>query len=245
MGLGISKNWAAEGAKPFCVLLALAFIVAAADAGTPTDVELPVLLARIAEQLPSAMLPCGFTERTTAEELSRKGQPTARERHTFRIERTRDAVKRERVSVDNTLNELSARIRPKADSELTDEEKERRKRSFRTPFRTEEQASYRFRLGVAKQAGQAVVFFEPVERDATRGEGFATVDLETGRILTIVSKPSEFPVFLSELDIRMAFGDTACGWQPTRIDVKGEGGFLFIRTRFRSMTTLDEYTARQ
>ena len=226
------------------MLLALTLIVAAADAGTPNDIDLPVLLARVAEQLPSATLPCGFTERTTAEELDRKGQPSARERHTFRIERTRDAVKRERVSVDNTFNELSARIRPKEDSELTDDEKERRKRSFRTPFRADEQTSYRFRLGEPKQPGQAVVFFEPVEKDTTRGEGFATVDLETARILTIVSRPSAFPVFLSELDIRMSFGSTACGWQPTRIELKGEGGFLFIRTRFRSMTTLDEYVAR-
>ncbi|MBX7117343.1 MAG: hypothetical protein K1X64_23720 [Myxococcaceae bacterium] len=228
------------------MLLALTLAVAtAADAGPSAEIDLPVLLARIAQQLPPATLPCGFTEHTTAEELDRHGQPSARERHTFRIERTHDAVERRRISVDNTFHQLSARIRPKEDSELTEEEKERRKRSFRTPFRADEQPSYHFRLGPSNPAGQVVVYFTPVEKDVTRPEGFATVDLDTGRLRTIVSKPSKFPAFLSELDIRMAFGSTACGWQPTRIELKGEGGFLFIRTRFRSTTTLDEYVARE
>lgn len=229
------------------MLLMLAVLASAPDAGAqevaPGPIELAVLLKRMAQALPPANLPCGFTERTTAEEFDKNGQATARELHTFRIERKRDgAVKRDRVSVDKQLGELNARIRPKPDSELSNEEKERRRRGFRTPFRAEDQAAYKFEWAKPPAGGQATIAFSPIEKNPERGTGVATVDVESGRILSITSKPSKFPPFLHELDIQTQFGDTACGWQPTRLYVKGSGGFLFFQTRFRSSTTLDDYT---
>ena len=55
------------------------------------------------------------------------------------------------------------------------------------------------------------IAFEPLEKDVEKGIGTAVVDLESGRLLRLTSKPSKFPIYLSQMDIRMEFADSVCG----------------------------------
>ncbi len=224
---------------------ALVAAVALLSASARAETTLDPLLKKIGEQLAAAQTvpACSMVERTTVEELDSDKKVKASEVHTYRVERSGRETKRTRLGVQKGVGALSPRLRPKPDEELSKEEKERRA-NFRTPFHLEEQAKYRFSWAQAPENGRATIAFAPHQPEPERGTGVATVDVNTGQLLTMRSKPSKFPPFLSEMDSRMGFADTPCGLLPTRFEMSGEGGLLFLRSRFRFVTVMEGHAVR-
>lgn len=206
--------------------------------------ELEPVLEKIAARLEaSAAGGCAMVEETTVEELDSARKPIAREIHTAQSRRVKGEVTRSEATVKKDLGELNSRLRPKNDSELTAEEKERRKKA-KLPFHQSEQAKFRFKWVGTPKDGLGTIGFSPVTADAERGIGFAEVNVETGALLTFNSRPSKFPAFLSQLDLKLTFADTAaCGQQLSKLEVTGEGGVLFVRTRFRSVSVFTGHQA--
>lgn len=222
--------------------LVVAALVAAAPAsaensGSP-ELALDPVLRNIADALEKVSPKCSFVENTLVEELDSKKVPTAREVHRFRVELNGGQAKRTLLDVKKELGELNSRLRPKQDSELSDKEKEQRK-NWRTPFHRAEQPKYRFQWAGTPKAGERAISFEPLKRDVEKGVGVARVDAETGQLIGYTSKPSKFPIYLSEFDTHMAFAETPCGQMLTRAEMTGEGGLLFFRARFHSITSLE------
>jgi hypothetical protein len=218
-----------------------ASLARAEDGGTQPELSLPQVLERIGKRLAARASSCSFVEKTTVEELDANQKVTAREIDTYRVERTGKDVKRTRTAVERSLGDLNPQLRPKEDSQLTPEERERR-RNFRTPFHLEEQAKFRFKWAKPAEGDRVFVAFEPLEPKFETSTGVATLDTRPDGVFTIESKPSKFPVYLSKMDSRMAYANTPCGLQLARLELTGEGGILFVRTRFHTLTVLDEHS---
>jgi hypothetical protein len=220
------------------ICLAMAAPAYPQDAGS-ARLDVSNVLKKIGDDLAEARAgTCTFVEKTTVEELDSDKKVTAREVHTYRVERSPSTLKKTLVSMKKDFGELNSRLRPKQDSELTKEEEERR-RNLKTPVHFQEQPAYRF---TSKQPG--TIAFEPLERDETKSVGLVTVDPESGRLLTLSSKPSKYPAFLSQLDVGVVYGITPCGLEATRFELSGEGGFLFVRTRFHTVTVIDGHAPK-
>lgn len=212
----------------------------AQDAGT--DI-LPEALKTFGTRLSTAhSSSCTYVEKSTVEQLDSDKKVTAREVHTYRVEQTGREVKRTFVSAEKKLGELTSRLRPKQDNELSKDELERR-RNLRSPFHMEEQAKYRFRWVQPPSKGTGLIAFEPLERDVKNTVGVATADVESHSSLLILSRPSDFPTGLSELDAKTNYANTPCGLRPIRFEVSGEGGILFLRVRFHSVTVFEGHAA--
>ncbi len=207
--------------------------------------ELDPVLVKIGARLEAGRnSSCAMVEVTTVEELDKAKKPIAREIHTAKLVRVKGEVTRGPAEVKKDLGELNSRLRPKNDSELTSEEKDRRKAKL--PFHDSEREKFRFRWVGTPKDGVGTIGFSPLTAAAERGTGFAEVNVETGALLSLTSRPSKFPAFLSELDLQLKFAETAaCGPELSRIDVTGEGGFLFLRFRFRSVSVFSEHAAVQ
>ena len=55
--------------------------------------------------------------------------------------------------------------------------------------------------------------------------------------------PSKLPALLDEFQLHMRFAQTPCGLQPVKLDMKGVGGLLFVKKRFRTSTRYLDYAA--
>jgi hypothetical protein len=198
------------------------------------DESLNEVLQRIGEQLRRAQTPqCSYTERTTVEELGGDREVKAREVPTARVSTRQGEVRRTFLPAVRERGQLDERLRPKRDDEISGRERAQR---MRTPFHLEEQSKYRFAWTPSRDG----ISFEPRQPALERGVGVG--HLRDGALHRIVSRPSSYPVFLRELNLRTELTETACGLQPTRFEFTGEGGLLFVRKRFHSLTVSEGHS---
>jgi len=119
------------------------------------------------------------------------------------------------------------------------------KRTEISPFSAHLQRQYAFKsLGPEKSDASLLrIHFEPkgtYTEDLLIGE--AVVDPHSGEVVRISSRPSDYPSNLDRLSIDVQYEQkTVLGRALSRISREGEGGFLFIKNRFRDTTTYSEY----
>lgn len=72
--------------------------------------------------------------------------------------------------------------------------------------------------------------------------GDATVDPETGDVLSLSLRPSRNPTFVQSLSIEASLDAvTPAGRAMSRLTIKGVAGALFFKERFRVVTTFADY----
>jgi len=119
------------------------------------------------------------------------------------------------------------------------------KRSEISPFAANVQQQYAFKvLGAEKSDASLMrIHFEPkgtYTEDLLIGE--AVVDPRAGEVVRINSRPSDYPSNLDRVNTDIQFDQkTVSGRVLSRISMEGEGGFLFIKTRFRNTITYSDY----
>ena len=119
------------------------------------------------------------------------------------------------------------------------------KRTEISPFAANVQRQYAFKsLGPEKSDASLLrIHFEPkgtYTEDLSIGE--AVVDPSAGEVVRISSRPSDYPSNLDRLSVDIQYDQkTVLGRALSRISREGEGGFLFIKNRFRDTTTYSDY----
>jgi len=119
------------------------------------------------------------------------------------------------------------------------------KRTEISPFPANVQAQYAFKsLGPEKSDASLLrIHFEPkgtYTEDLLIGE--AVVDPRAGEVVRISSRPSDYPSNLDRLNVDIQYDQkTVLGRALSRISREGEGGFLFIKNRFRDAITYSDY----
>lgn len=117
--------------------------------------------------------------------------------------------------------------------------------AVKSPFHPDQRARYQFavlappadkptrlRLGFQPAAGKTEELYV----------GDATVDPETGDVLALSLRPSKTPAFVDSLSIEATLdAPTPAGRAMSRLTLKGVAGFLFIKERFRVVTTFSDY----
>lgn len=119
--------------------------------------------------------------------------------------------------------------------------------SVKSPFHPEQRAKYQFSVlaAPADKPGLLRIGYQPKgELTSELYTGDATVDPETGDLLTLSMRPSKYPAFVEALSLEALFdAPTPAGRAMSRLTMKGVAGALFFKTRFRAVTTFSEYEA--
>lgn len=170
---------------------------------------------------------CVYEERSRIEALDAAGAVTASELHVTQVEVTPRAQKRTLLEIKKEKGELDAKLRPKQEQ-----------RTLRTPFHPQERDKYRFTWLTPRSEPRASVRFEPLDPSVERPEGVAVLDTRTGALISMRSRPSKLPAFVNLLESDASFGMTPCGLRALRFELTGDGGALFLRTRFHSVSSM-------
>jgi len=202
---------------------------ARASSGEAPTLEQVLLALAEEERRKEANSDCTFRERNRTEELAEDGSVKGVMTRAWAMTRRNG---------ETTRKLLSSKRRGEVNAVLTKEPKEpdaKERKAQRSPFHPEVQSEYRFRL-ISSNPKELQVGFEPLERSDKRLVGTATIDAAK-RVLTALSgSPSKPPPMVERLELDLRYAPTPCGVQPVHIRVKGTGGFLFFKTRFRSET---------
>jgi hypothetical protein len=114
-----------------------------------------------------------------------------------------------------------------------------------SPFHPDQRAKYQFSVlePPSDHPGAVRLGFQPSgEKSDQLYVGEATVDPETGDVLTLSLKPSKNPTFIDSLALEAKFdATTPAGRAMSRLSMKGEGGLLFFKKRFRVVTTFSDH----
>lgn len=80
------------------------------------------------------------------------------------------------------------------------------------------------------------------KKDKETEKGIACLDDQTGAPLEYSYVPDPLPKHVKRMQTTLRYEDGGpSGWRPTEMKVEGEGGFLFIRKKFRMRTTFSEF----
>ena len=120
--------------------------------------------------------------------------------------------------------------------------------AVQSPFHPAQQAKYQFAV-LGPPAGQPQLLrlgFQPAgEKTEELYIGDATVDPETGDTLSLSLRPSKNPAFVQSLSLEATLeAPTPAGRAMSRLTMKGVTGFLFLKQRFRVVTTFSDYEAQ-
>jgi hypothetical protein len=115
-----------------------------------------------------------------------------------------------------------------------------------TPFDPQHQATTSFRRTSERRTidGRACQAFEYSRADPAGGRyvGTAFLDEETGAPLSLRERPEPLPRFADQLWVALSFVYKGPGeWYPTRVQVEGSGGLLFIRKSIRTTIELLDF----
>lgn len=211
----------------------LTVLATAAAAAAPGD--LGVLLDALGERsVARRAQACRWVERTEIDDLAEDGAVKGRVFREFEVLQTPSDYRR-------TLRSERFEGDPAG---ILKKRGERAEKPAPGPFDPSERDRYRFHL-VSSDGTRAVVRFEPVKPDRHRMKGTARVELGAPRILELSLDPSKSILFVDALHMTLAFGETACGWQPVRFTTEGRGGLPLMKVRFRSVTRLRDHAIPQ
>lgn len=176
----------------------------------------------VAEELDSD----GKAKKTThtALRVGRSGAKVERKLLTF-IEDGKDLTEAKRVELEKPPKKEGAAVK--------------------SPFHPDQRAKYQFAVLAppADKPSLVRLGFQPAgEKTAELYVGDATVDPETGDVLALSLRPSKTPAFVDSLSIEATLdAQTPAGRAMSRLTLKGVAGFLFIKQRFRVVTTFSDY----
>jgi hypothetical protein len=117
--------------------------------------------------------------------------------------------------------------------------------STSSPFGAADQPKYGFTVVGADNADPSLlrIKYEPKgKKSESLGIGEAVVDPVAGEVVRLVQRPSENPSHITRLDFMFRFDErTPVGRLLSKVTTDGEGGFLFIKKRFRATVTYSDY----
>lgn len=202
---------------------ALLFAVLAAE---PAPLEALLKKAAESEKVRSEKN-CSFIETTVTEELDADGKVTSTLTRVYEVEQRGLQMKKTLKSEKEAGESMTGQLK-----------KDRFTESRFTCLHPQMQPHFKFEAKGVDEKGRAKVAFAAIEADPKRGIGEALVELETGALLQLKTRPSKNPAFVDKLDLVLGFGPTACGHYQTSLQSAGEAGLLMYRARFRGKTEL-------
>jgi|GEM_PF-1572980 len=117
--------------------------------------------------------------------------------------------------------------------------------NFTSPFSSTEQSKYRFVvLGPDKDDAQKLwIAYAPRGKSSPQLlVGQALIEPSSGALVRERQHPSENPSHVDRMEIKTEYAaSTPYGNTLSLIEVKGEGGFLFIRKRIRTTLSFSDY----
>lgn len=114
-----------------------------------------------------------------------------------------------------------------------------------SPFAKDQRDKYSFGLFAppAAHPGLVRIGFEPKggpQEDLLQGD--ALVDPVKGELVRLAARPSKLPRLVDHLELQVDYeAATPAGRAVSRIDARGDGGFLFIHKSFHVDTTFSEH----
>jgi hypothetical protein len=146
---------------------------------------------------------------------------------------------------DKTEEARKKQAEAKAKALKEKDEKKKKSYDLALPFLPAQQGKYVFHWAEidAGDANRVRITFTPKEKGEDVYSGEAWVNRQDGTLLTMGFRPTKLPTFVSWLNVKLVFGaKTSAGPSLSVATAEGEGGFLFIRKRFRMDATLADYS---
>jgi hypothetical protein len=177
---------------------------------------------------------CRYRETTTVEELGKEGEVIGSEVRVFEVEtRGTEVTRRESVSVKPEGEPLADLLQQPRDTKGP--------KAARSPLHPQAQKDYRFEVKEGPEAGELTLSIDPVKPSMTRLRGQMVLDARTTKPKTLSFSPSKVPPLLKAFSSRYEYGDTACGRMPVVMENEGEGVDIFVETKFRTRSVLDNH----
>lgn len=210
-------------------------------AATPEPALLEKLGAR-ARQLETYTNDSRVTVDVVAEELDGDGAVKKTTHTTLRVGRSGGKVERKLLTYTENGKDLT-------ESKRAELEKPPKKEGagLKSPFHPDERAKYQFAVLAppGDRPSLTRLGFQPAgEKTDQLSIGDATIDPQTGDVLTLSLRPSKNPSFVSSLSIEATFdAESPAGRAMSRLTLKGVAGMLFVKQRFRVVTTFSDYAS--
>lgn len=177
-----------------------------------------------------------------AEQLDADGAVTKTTHTTLRVGRSGGKVERKLLTFTENGKDLT-------ESKRAELEKPPKKEGagVKSPFHPDQRAKYEFAVLAPPPDRPSLtrLGFQPAgEKTDQLSIGDATIDPETGEVLTLSFRPSKNPTFVESLFIEATFdAQSPAGRAMSRLTLKGVSGVLFMKERFRVVTTFSDYAA--
>ncbi len=210
-------------------------------AATPEPALLEKLGVR-ALQLETYVNDSRVTVDVVAEELDGDGAVKKTTHTTLRVGRSGGKVERKLLTYTENGKDLT-------ESKRAELEKPPKKEGagVKSPFHPDERAKYQFAVLAppGDRPSLARLGFQPAgEKTDQLYSGDATIDPQTGDVLTLSLRPSKNPSFVDSLSMEASFdAQSPAGRAMSRLSMKGVAGLLFVKQRFRVVTTFSDYAA--
>jgi len=220
--------------------LCLLLLPALATAEPPGELE--SLLARAGastDEAAARLERASFRERTRMEELDGDGKPKTVTLTEATVRRVDGKPLRTLVSATRDGKDVLEELRAKEEERKAKGKGKRGELKIESPFRSGEQARYRFTLLGGGEGATRKVGFEPKEGEDPEqtGRGEASLEAETGRVLRMTFAPAKLPRFVDRADTEVVFGPQG----PKRMEIHAKGGFLFVRSRYHIVSEFSDY----
>ncbi len=208
----------------------------------------PELLDKLAEhdtRAASINREADFTVSIAADELDADGKPEHSKLYVVRVSNKGGERAEQLLKVLHDGKDVTEAERPGFDAKREERKKAKPAAAqYPSPFSKAERPKYRFSLMAADPKRPAVtrIAFRP--GSGTSSElmtGDAEVDTAEGELLRLTLRPSKMPSFVDHLLIVVDYGAaTPRGRAVSKIDVRGDGGFAFVRRRYHLVTAIDD-----
>lgn len=217
-------------------------------AGAAPDSALLEKLGARARQLEVFAKATRVTIDLTYEKLDGDGKVTKTTRTAVRVGRNGDTIERKLLAYEEDGKDLTESRRAESEAKREKPESNNGKNkdfSVKSPFHPELQAKYEFAILAPPPSQPQLVRigFKPAgDKVPELYMGDATVDPETGDVLALSLRPSKPPAFVQSLSIEAQLeAQTPAGRAMSKLEVKGVAGLLFLKERFRVITTFKDY----
>lgn len=115
--------------------------------------------------------------------------------------------------------------------------------SFGSPFDADARGAYTFTRLTPDADGHARIRFVPKKSGDDTMTGSAVVDETSGRLISCHMQPTNPPLLVSHMDVKMDFGGKiALGPVIDKIVIDAEVGIAFVKKHFRATTSLSQWT---
>jgi hypothetical protein len=175
-----------------------------------------------------------------ADKLDSDGKVTKTTHTALRVGRNATTVERKLLTFVEDGKDLTESKR--AELEAAPKKKET---EVKSPFHPDEQKKYQFAIlapPADKPALMRIGFQPSGEKTPELYMGDATIDPETGDVLSFSLRPSKLPAFVQSLFIEATLdAQTPVGRAMSKLTLQGVAGALFFKDRFRVVTTFSDY----